>query len=88
MEGLLLGMLGACIGVALGCGLAWIISAIGIPMPPPPNSNHDYTAGIQLAPSGVGLAFFVGLAATVAASIPPALRVSRLPVSEALRRFI
>jgi putative ABC transport system permease protein len=88
MEGLLMGMLGALLGVAIGCGLAWIVSAVGIPMPPPPNSNLDYTARIPVVPSVVGAAFLVGLFATVAASMLPALRVSRLPVVEALRRFV
>lgn len=88
MEGLLMGVLGALLGVAIGCGLAWIVSAVGIPMPPPPNSNLDYTARIPVVPSVVGAAFLVGLFATVAASMLPALRVSRLPVVEALRRFV
>ena len=87
-EGLVLGMLGALLGVALGCVLAWIISAVGIPMPPPPNSNLEYTARIPLVPSVMGVAFLVGLLATLAASVLPAFRVSRLPVIEALRRFV
>jgi putative ABC transport system permease protein len=87
MEGALMGMLGALMGVALGVGLAWIISAVGIPMPPPPNSNLEYTASITIVPSVIVGAFFVGLVATILASIVPALRVSRLPVVEALRRI-
>src|SRR5581483_5845343 len=47
-EGLLLGTSGALLGCALGFGLAWAISSIGIPMPPPPNSNLEYVARIQI----------------------------------------
>lgn len=88
MEGALMGMAGALAGVALGVGAAWIISQIGIPMPSPPNSNLEFTALIRLGPSVVGGAFLVGLFATILASLPPAVRVSRLPIVEALRRIV
>ncbi len=35
-EGVLIGLAGGVVGLALGCVLAAIISAVGIPMPPPP----------------------------------------------------
>ena len=86
-EAALMGLLGAVIGAILGSVLAWGISIIGIPMPPPPNSNLGYMAHIRLAPSIVGGAFLVGVTATVLASVPAALRVSRMPVVEALRQL-
>jgi putative ABC transport system permease protein len=88
MEGALIGVLGALLGVAAGCAIAWIVSLIGIPMPPPPNSNLEYVARIALVPAVVSTAFAVGLSATVFASLLPAFRVSRLPLVEALRRCI
>ena len=88
MEGALIGVLGALLGVAAGCAVAWIVSLIGIPMPPPPNSNLEYVARIALVPAVVSTAFAVGLSATVLASLLPAFRVSRLPIVEALRRCI
>jgi putative ABC transport system permease protein len=87
-EGVVLGVLGSLIGVLLGLLLAWGISKIGIPMPPPPNSNLEYTGHIRIVPSVVGGAFLVGVLATVLASVPPAVRVSRLPIAEALRRVV
>jgi len=87
VEGTLLGMIGALLGVALGIALALLISKIGIPMPPPPNSNLEFTAFIRLGPSVVVGAFLVGLFATVFASVAPAIRVSRLAIVEALRRI-
>ncbi len=87
-EGAILGFLGAALGMLLGSVLAVAISLVGIPMPPPPNSNLGYTATIRLVPSVIASAFAIGWVATVLASIPPAWRVSRLPVVEALRQNV
>lgn len=84
-ETLLLGALGACIGVAAGVVIALAASAIGIPMPPPPNSDLGYTAEIRLVPSVIVGAFLIGIASTAVAGILPALRITRLPVVDALR---
>lgn len=87
-ENSIIGLTGATVGVVLGTGLALAISAIGIPMPPPPNSDLAYTAHILVVPSVVASAFIVGLIATVAAALLPANRVSRIPVVDALRQSI
>jgi putative ABC transport system permease protein len=84
-ESLLLGLIGSATGLVAGVLLALAISAVGIPMPPPPNSNVGYTAQIVIVPSTVLLAFSVGIIATVVAALWPARRVSRTPVIEALR---
>ena len=84
-EYALLGLLGAGLGVLLGILLAWLISGIGIPMPPPPNSEIGYTAYIRLVPRVILLAYLVGVVATVLASLLPAYRVSGIPVADALR---
>ena len=86
-ECVLLGAMGAGAGVLIGAAAAMLISAVGIPMPPPPNSNIGYTAAIQLLPSVVLQALVVGFAAAVLAGLIPALRVSRVPIVEALRRI-
>jgi len=87
-ENLLLGLIGSGLGLFLGVLLAFVISAIGIPMPPPPNANLGYTARIELVPSALLISFSVGLIATVLAALWPAVRVSRTPVVEALRSNI
>ena len=84
-ENLLLGLIGSGGGVCLGIVLAWGISYIGIPMPPPPNSNAGYTAFIRVVPWIVLSSFLIGLAGTLVAAIPPARRAARMPVVEALR---
>jgi putative ABC transport system permease protein len=88
IEGALLGVIGSAAGVLIGAALALIISAIGIPMPPPPNANLAYIAHIRLAPTIIMSAFGVGVAATLFASLLPAFRVARTPVVDALRENV
>ncbi len=87
-ESVVLGLVGGILGVLLGVGLALGISAIGIPMPPPPNANIGYTAHIQIIASSLVGSFAVGFGATVIAVILPARRVSRIEVVDALRQNI
>ena len=87
-ENTLIAVAGAGLGVILGMILALIISAIGIPMPPPPNADLSYIAHIRIVPSVIASAFFVGLIATIAAAILPAARVQRIPVVDALRENV
>lgn len=85
LESTLLGLLGVTAGMLLGCVSAWAISAVGIPMPPPPNSNIGYKAVIQLLPREVLSAGGIGLVATCLAAVVPARRAARRPVVDALR---
>ena len=87
-ETAMLGIIGAVIGVIAGAALAVLISAIGIPMPPPPNSDVGYTARIALVPAVVLGGFIVGTIASALAGIPSALRAPRMPVVDALRHAI
>ena len=84
-ESAILGVVGVALGGLIGVALAVVISAIGIPMPPPPNANVGYRAFIRLAPDLIAWSCLIGFAATVTAAIFPAFRVSRVPVVEALR---
>lgn len=87
-ENAILGFVGATLGIAAGVLLALAISAVGIPMPPPPNADLPYTARISLVPSVMLGAFAVGFVATVLAAVLPAARVRRIPVVDALRQSI
>lgn len=87
-EGLVLGITGASIGVLLGIAVALLASAIGIPMPPPPNANVGYTAFIRIVPEIVIKAWLIGLAATVLAATLPARRTVRTPIVDALRQGV
>jgi putative ABC transport system permease protein len=87
-ENILVGAAGALAGLLLGIVLALVISAIGIPMPPPPNSSISYVAHIRLAPDSLIAACAIGVAAAIAAAITPAFRVSRSQISDSLRHNI
>ena len=88
LEMALMGSVGALLGVAIGIALAVAISWIGIPMPPPPNSEIGFTATVRVVPTVVALAFLLGWVASVLASLLPARKVARIPVVEALRRAV
>jgi len=85
LESTLIGLIGAFLGVAIGSSLGLVISAIGIPMPPPPNANLGYSAEIRLSLWQIIISAMIGFVATLLASIRPAYRVSKLDVVEALR---
>ncbi|RDE51858.1 MAG: ABC transporter permease [Candidatus Accumulibacter meliphilus] len=86
IENILLGTIGATLGTVTGMALAALVSAVGIPMPPPPNANIGYTALIRLDAAELVMAFATGLVATTAAALFPATRVARTPIAEALRQ--
>jgi putative ABC transport system permease protein len=87
-ECLVLGLAGAIAGLVLGVVIALVTSAIGIPMPPPPNSNVGYTAQIALSFAGLIEAASVGIVAAVLSGILPALRARRVAIVEALRQAV
>ena len=84
-EGFLLGLIGATMGVVVGVVLAHAISAVGIPMPPPPGRTVGYSGQIlvtwELAAGTFALAIFT----TMLASLYPAWKGSRLEIVDALR---
>ena len=86
IENTMLGLMGAIGGALTGVGAAYAISALGIPMPPPPNADAGYVAYIRIVPSVVAKAALAGFLATVLASLAPSRRASRLPVVDALRQ--
>ena len=88
IESLCLGILGSLIGMTMGCLSALAISAIGIPMPPPPNANLGYTALIRLDTALVLTAGAIGFFAAVLATIQPARKAAKLNIVDALRHGV
>ena len=84
-EGLFLGVIGGLVGLALGWLLALAISAVGIPMPPPPGMARGFTGAIRVTPALAFDAWLLAVLTTLAASVYPAWRASRLEIVDALR---
>ncbi|MEP6656014.1 MAG: FtsX-like permease family protein [Betaproteobacteria bacterium] len=85
-EALVLGTLGALLGILVGYGLATIISIIGIPVPAPPGMGHGYTGRILVTPVIAAGAVLLAVATTFVAGVYPAWRASRMVIVDALRR--
>ncbi|HEX6735236.1 MAG TPA: FtsX-like permease family protein [Azonexus sp.] len=85
LEGALIGIVGGVLGIALGYLLAAGISAIGIPMPPPPGMARGYTGQILISSPLAIDAMLLALATTLIASIMPAWKASRMNIVDALR---
>lgn len=85
-EGLLLGLLGGMLGLLAGLVLAHTVSAIGIPMPPPPGKVHGYVAGIMVTWRIALEALALAVTTTLLASIYPAWGASRMVIVDALRK--
>jgi putative ABC transport system permease protein len=84
-EGLALGVLGAISGIVVGLVLAKVISALGIQLPPPPNSTRGFALRILVVPDVLVQAVVLSIVTAVLASLYPAWRASRLDAAEALR---
>ncbi|MDP2809152.1 MAG: ABC transporter permease [Rhodocyclaceae bacterium] len=87
-ESVCLGFIGSLGGVIIGVVLALAISEVGIPMPPPPNADQGYISKILVVPEVIALSFVTGIVAAFFASLPPARKVSRMHIAEALRQGV
>lgn len=84
-EGTLIGGIGGILGMLIGLLLATIISAIGIPMPPPPGMARGYTGEILITPDMLLEALALAIITTLIASLYPAWKASRMQIVDALR---
>ena len=84
-EGALLGLAAGVFGVSLGLALGQLISAIGIPMPPPPGMSRGYVAEIAISPALALDGFLLAFITTLLAGIPSAWKASRMNIVDALR---
>jgi len=84
-EGLMLGIIGGLLGAVTGTILAFAISAIGIPMPPPPGMEGGYTGEVLVTwPLVVGT-LVLAVLTTLLGSLYPAWKASNMKVVDALR---
>lgn len=88
LESAALGLAGAMAGVAMALLAGWLISWIGIPMPPPPNAESGFVARIRLGPDALAAAAALGVVSSILGALLPSLRAVRLPIVEALGRRV
>ena len=87
-EGALLGVIGGLLGLASGYLAARAISAVGIPLPPPPGRSTEVLSRVLVVPSLFGLSFVLSTFTALVSSVYPAVRAARLEIAEALRQNI
>ncbi|MEQ4452822.1 ABC transporter permease [Kosakonia sp. YIM B13605] len=86
LEGIFIGTLGAIGSLLIGFILAGIINLHGIAMPPSPGQTQGYTAFIKTNNVElIWLTFVLPVLTSSLASILPALRASRLNISDAFK---
>jgi putative ABC transport system permease protein len=84
-EGLLMGIIGGLFGVAAGTALAVAISAVGIPMPPPPGMETGYTGEIMVTWPLLAGTLLLAVLTTLLGSLYPAWKASSMNIVDALR---
>ena len=86
LEGVVLGIVGSVVGAAVGMLLAYVISRVGIPMPPAPGMSQGFTAKILVTPWITLQGCAVVTLSCLVASVYPAWRASSLEIVDALRQ--
>lgn len=85
VESLILGMVGSTFGCIVGWLAGTALSTIGIPMPPPPNSDVGYTHHIILTAGAFVQTWLFGCFASLLGGVIAGRRASKLEISDALR---
>jgi putative ABC transport system permease protein len=84
-EGAMIGFFGGIAGLLIGIALAALISAMKIPMPPPPGVTHGYITQVFVT-SGIAVqAFALAIVTTLIASVYPAWTASHKQIVDSLR---
>ena len=84
LEGLMTGVLGGLLGLAIGALLATIINNVNVMLPPPPGYTVGYRLQILLQTPVMTTAFLISVVTATLSSILPAFKASRLKIVDAL----
>ncbi|MFU0445966.1 ABC transporter permease [Pseudocitrobacter faecalis] len=85
-EGIFIGVIGAVGSLLVGGAIAWVINLYGIAMPPSPGQTIGYTAFIKTSnPELIWVTVVLPILTATGASVLPALRASRLNISDAFK---
>ncbi len=84
-EGVLLGMAGAVVGIALTLLLNATLLSKGILMPPSPGLTRQYHVFVELQKNGAVLTFALGSLCALFGTLLAAVKVARMPIGDLLR---
>lgn len=84
LEATVLGVVGAVLGMLAALAIGALISRVGIPMPPPPNSEAGFVAHVLLTPAALFSAATVGVGSAVIGALIPSFRTALTPIVTAL----
>ena len=84
-ESLLLGFLGATIGIILSYVCNWTILSQGIQMPPGPGITRQFTTFVELQSSFIPVCYLIGIFSSVIGTAMAGKRILKLPITELLR---
>lgn len=84
-ESLMLGLMGAALGVFISYFCNWTILANGIQMPPGPGITRQFTSYVELQTSFIPVCFAIGIASSVVGTALAARRILKMPITELLR---
>jgi len=84
LEGLLIGVVGGLLGIAVGSGVGELINQAHIQLPPPPGYTTGYQLRIMLKPSILITVMVLSSVTATMASVLPAIKASRLKIVDAL----
>jgi putative ABC transport system permease protein len=86
LEAATIGVLGGIAGVCVGWLAATVLLAGGIQLPPAPGFTRSFRIFLSVSWSQALWVIGLGIVTAVVGSLPPLLRVLRVPIAEGLRR--
>ena len=84
LEGMVIGVLGGGLGLALSWGLIELINGAGITMPPPPSFSRGIPLLVKLVPELFAAVFALVVGLQTLSAVLPALRGARMTIVDAL----
>lgn len=84
-EGLILGIMGACIGIFLSYLCNFTILSQGIQMPPGPGITRQFTTFVELQPLFIPVCLFIGIFSSALGTFLAARKILKMPITELLR---
>lgn len=84
-ESLILGLIGATLGVFISYFCNWTVLANGIEMPPGPGITRQFTTFVELQLTFIPVCYLIGILSSLLGTFLAARRVLKMPITELLR---